>query len=71
MGFNVRIRVEFTVSRWGKVRNVRVVKRARNAVLTNLTLEAILEAELPEMPPAVFDDLDGGDLPCFFNFRIH
>ncbi len=71
MGFNERIRVEFTVNRWGKVRNVRVTKRAKNAVLTNLTLTAIVEAALPEMPAAVHEDLGGGDLPCFYNFRIH
>ncbi len=71
MGFNVRIKVEFTVNRWGKVQNVRVPQRAKNAVLTNQTLAAILEARLPEMPPQVHKELDGGDLPCFYNFRIH
>ena len=70
-GFNVKIRVEFSLNRWGKVSNVRVPKRAKNAVLTNQTLAAILEAKLPEMPPLVIEQLDGGDLPCHFNFTIY
>ena len=71
MGFNMKIRVEFSVNRWGKVKNLRVSQRAENAVLTNETLSAIIEAKIPEMPAAVQEELNGGDLPCFYNFRIH
>jgi outer membrane biosynthesis protein TonB len=71
MDFNTKIRVEFSVNRWGKIKNLRVPKRANNAVLTNETLSAIIEAKIPEMPAAVQEELDGGDLPCFYNFRIH
>lgn len=70
-GYNVKIRVEFAVNRWGTVKNLTVPKRAKNAVLTNRTLAAILEAKLPEMPPAVVEQLDGGDLPYHFNFTIY
>ena len=70
-GFNVKIRVEFSLNKWGKVSNLRVRKRAKNAVLTNQTLAAILEAKLPAMPPIVIEQLDGGNLPCHFNFIIY
>ena len=69
--FNVKIKVEFNLNRWGKVSNLRVPKRAKNAVLTNQTLAAIIEAKLPAMPPLVQEQLDGGDLPCHFNFNIY
>lgn len=71
MNFHSRITVDFSVNRWGKVKNVRVTRKAKNAVLTNQTLAAVMEAKLPEMPARVIEDLDGGDLPCFYNFRIH
>lgn len=71
MSFNVKIQVEFTLNRYGTVQNLRTSKRGKNAVLTNETLNAVLEADIPEMPQSVVDQLDGGDLPCQFNFRIH
>ena len=71
LGYGVKIRVAFDVDRQGKVKNLRVIKRAKNAVLTNRTLASVLEAKIPEMPSGVLEELDGGDLPCAFNFRIH
>ena len=65
-----KIRVKFTVNQWGKARNVEILQDKGNAVLTNQTVAAILEADIPKMPSSVVEMLDHGELQCFFNFSI-
>ncbi len=65
-----RISVQFTINRFGQPEDLKVTKAKANAILTNQTLAAIMEAEIPEMPKQVQAHLDGGNMPCFFNFRV-
>lgn len=53
------IRLEFNVTRQGKVRDLRILNRnGANAVMQNFTLNAVLDAAIPPMP---------ADLPEFQN----
>ena len=65
-----KIHVKFTVNQWGKAKNVEILQDKGNAVLTNQTVAAILEAKIPQMPADVVELLEQGELQCFFNFSI-
>lgn len=64
------IRVRFTVDRYGNTRIVEVPVKNANPVIVNLTLSAIEEADIPEMPDEVRELLGGEDFSISHGFKI-
>jgi hypothetical protein len=61
------IKLQFQIDATGQVQNLRIVANDANAIMTDFTLSAILDAEIPAIPPDVLDLLDEGR----FNMTYH
>jgi outer membrane biosynthesis protein TonB len=62
--------VVFTVDRNGKVRKPRVSSNTSNESFEIVTLESILAAEIPPIPPDVLPALEGGQIEIDYTFSI-
>jgi protein TonB len=62
--------VVFTVDRTGKVRKPRVSSNTSNESFEIVTLESILAAEIPPIPPDVLPALEGGQIEIDYTFSI-
>lgn len=62
--------VVFTVDRTGKVRRPRVTSNSSNESFEIVTLESILAAEIPPIPPDVLPELEGGQIEIDYSFSI-
>ena len=62
--------VVFTVDRNGKVRRPRVSSNTSNESFEIVTLESILAAEIPPIPPDVLPALEGGQIEIDYTFSI-
>ena len=62
--------VVFTVDRTGKVRKPRVSSNTSNESFEIVTLESILAAEIPPIPPDVLPALEGGQIEIEYTFSI-
>ena len=62
--------VVFTVDRTGKVRRPRVTRNSSNESFEIVTLESILAAEIPPIPPDVLPVLEGGQIEIDYSFSI-
>jgi outer membrane biosynthesis protein TonB len=62
--------VVFTVDRHGKVRKPRVSSNTSNESFEIVTLESILAAEIPPIPPDVLPELEGGRIEIDYTFSI-
>jgi outer membrane biosynthesis protein TonB len=62
--------VIFTVDRDGKVRKPRVSSNTSNESFEIVTLESILAAEIPPIPPDVLPELEGGRIEIDYTFSI-
>ena len=62
--------VVFTVDRNGNVRKPRVSSNSSNESFEIVTLESILAAEIPPIPPDVLPELEGGQIEIDYTFSI-
>ena len=62
--------VIFTVDRNGKVRKPRVTSNSSNESFEIVTLESILAAEIPPIPPDLLPELEGGQIEIDYSFSI-
>ncbi len=64
------VTVLFTIEKNGKVRNPRVLSNTSNESFEIVTVESILAAEIPPIPPDVLPVLEGGRIEIDFSFSI-
>ncbi|MBU3665209.1 MAG: hypothetical protein FGM15_04930 [Chthoniobacterales bacterium] len=64
------VSVVFTVDRTGKVRQPRVISNSSNESFEIVTLESILAAEIPPIPPDILPTLEGGQIEIDYTFSI-
>lgn len=64
------VSVVFTIDRNGKVRRPRVLSNTSNESFEIVTLESILAAEIPPIPPDILPTLDGGQIEIDYTFSI-
>jgi outer membrane biosynthesis protein TonB len=64
------VTIIFIVDGGGKVRNPRVISNTSNESFEIVTLESILTAEIPPIPPDVLPALEGGQIEIDFSFSI-
>ncbi len=64
------VSVVFTIDRNGKVRRPRVLSNTSNESFEIVTLESILAAEIPPIPPDILPALDGGLIEIDYTFSI-
>ncbi len=64
------VTVIFLVDRDGKVRRPRVISNTSNESFEIVTLESILAAEIPPIPPDVLPAIEGGQIEIDFSFSI-
>lgn len=62
--------VIFTVDRDGKVKKPRVTSNSSNESFEIVTLESILAAEIPPIPPDLLPELEGGQIEIDYSFSI-
>lgn len=62
--------VIFIIDRDGKVRRPRVQSNTSNESFEIVTLESILRAEIPPIPPDILPTLEGGQIEIDFTFSI-
>ncbi|HUF62243.1 MAG TPA: hypothetical protein VMN36_09225 [Verrucomicrobiales bacterium] len=65
------MRVQFRVNRFGTPSDIRVVRRTSNTAVEDITLRAILDADIPPMPPRVSEILDNGEIEITYNVLIY
>lgn len=64
------VSVVFTIDRDGKARRPRVVSNSSNESFEIVTLESILRAEIPPIPPDILPTLEGGQIEIDYTFSI-
>jgi outer membrane biosynthesis protein TonB len=64
------VSVVFTIDRNGKARRPRVLSNTSNESFEIVTLESILAAEIPPIPPDILPTLDGGQIEIDYTFSI-
>jgi outer membrane biosynthesis protein TonB len=64
------VSVVFTIEHNGKVRRPRVLSNTSNESFEIVTLESILAAEIPPIPPDILPTLDGGQIEIDYTFSI-
>lgn len=62
--------VIFTIDKDGRVRSPRVLSNSSNESFEIVTLESILAAEIPPIPPEVLPTLEGGRIEVDYSFSI-
>tara|TARA_R110002096_G_scaffold425551_2_gene634260 strand:- start:1050 stop:2366 length:1317 start_codon:yes stop_codon:yes gene_type:complete len=65
------LKLKFRVDSRGNVQGLRVVKNEANTLMTEFSLEAVLDAEIPAMPKEVSDELGIGGLDLDYDFIIY
>ena len=64
------VSVVFTIDRDGKARRPRVISNSSNESFEIVTLESILRAEIPPIPPDILPTLEGGQIEIDYTFSI-
>ncbi len=64
------VTVLFTIDKNGKARHPRVLSNTSNESFEIVTVESILAAEIPPIPPDVLPALEGGQIEIDFSFSI-
>lgn len=64
------VKVVFVVDANGKVRRPRVLSNTSNESFEIITLQSILAAELPPIPPDILPTLEGGQIEIDYTFSI-
>lgn len=64
------LKVRFYVSKDGKPQDLMFVEKTGNALIEDLTLDAILKAEIPVMPKELVPLLEGGRLLVEYDIVI-
>ncbi len=64
------VSVVFTIDRNGKARRPRVLSNSSNESFEIVTLESILRAEIPPIPPDILPTLEGGQIEIDYTFSI-
>ncbi len=64
-------KVRFFVSEDGKVEDLEIVSNTSNTIFGTYTLQAILEAEIPELPPDIAATLENNRLEVEYSFTIY
>lgn len=64
------VSVVFTIDRSGKVRRPRVVSNTSNESFEIVTVESILAADIPPIPPDILPTLEGGQIEMDYTFSI-
>lgn len=65
------MKLRFDVDRYGKPRNLKILKNDANAVMMDFTLSAILEADIPPMPEEIIDILENESLEVTYDVIIY
>jgi len=65
------LKLECRVDSRGKVHGLRVIDNQANAIIADFSLRAILDAELPPMPPEVAEELGAGGLQLKYDIIIY
>ncbi len=65
------IQLEFKVDRYGKPRNLKILRNDANAIMVDFSLSAILEANIPPMPEEILDILDNETLEVTYDVIIY
>lgn len=64
------VEIRFVVRQDGSVEGVRVLKNSSNESLASVSVRAVIEAEIPPIPPEVVQELEGGRLEIDYSFTI-
>lgn len=64
------VSVVFTIDRTGKVRRPKVMSNTSNESFEIVTIESILAAEIPPIPPDILPTLEGGQIEMDYTFSI-
>jgi outer membrane biosynthesis protein TonB len=64
------VSVVFIIDRTGKVRRPRVVSNTSNESFEIVTVESILAADIPPIPPEIVPTLEGGQIEMDYTFSI-
>jgi outer membrane biosynthesis protein TonB len=67
---NGTVKIHFTVDRSGKVRSPKVVSQSGRDVLATFSLQAIMEAQLPPIPPEVVAVINSNQLEIDYDFLV-
>lgn len=65
------LKLEFVVSPTGEVRDLRITKNEANSTLSEFTLRAIRDSQLPPMPPQVIDSVGSEGLTIQYDIIIY
>ena len=63
------IKVHFAIDRSGHVHTPRVLSNSSNSALESITLDAIMRAAIPPIPPEVYESMNGAMLPLDVTFE--
>jgi outer membrane biosynthesis protein TonB len=64
------VEIRFVVRSDGTVEGVRVLKNSSNESLASVSVRAVIEAEIPPIPPEVVQELEDGRLEVDYSFTI-
>jgi protein TonB len=65
------VKIHFSVDRRGKVIAPRVISNSGNEALAAISLQAIMDASIPPVPPEVAAAVNNTDLPLDFDFSLY
>ncbi len=65
------VKIHFSVDRRGKIVAPRVVSNSGNEALAAVSLEAIMDAAVPPIPPELVPTIEDTDLPLDFDFSLY
>ncbi len=65
------IRLSFQVNRQGRPENLKIIENDANAIMTDFTLNAILDASIPAIPPDVAELLDEGKFNITYDVIVY
>ncbi len=65
------VKIHFSVDRRGKVVAPHVISNSGNEALASISLQAIMDASIPPLPPEVAASTNNEDLPLDFDFSLY
>jgi outer membrane biosynthesis protein TonB len=65
------VKIHFSLDRRGKVLEPHVVSNSGNEALASISLQAIMDARIPPVPPEVTAESNSPDLPLDFDFSLY
>ncbi|CAN5157520.1 hypothetical protein BH23VER1_BH23VER1_23130 [soil metagenome] len=65
------IRLSFQINKNGRPENLKILHNDANAIMTDFTLNAILDANIPSIPPGVADLLDEGKFNITYDVIVY